>query len=199
VKTLGLTGSIATGKSTVLKAFAALGIPALSADEVVHELYRGGEAVVRIEALFPGTATPDGSVDRAELARRLVAAPRRLGELEAAVHPLVRERIAAFRAAAQEAGADLAVVDVPLLFESGYDYGFDAVAVTAVGEEEQRRRALARPGMTVEKLETILARQMPQAEKLGRADYVIDTSGSLAATDAQVAAIAAAIGGQKEP
>lgn len=198
MKTLGLTGSIATGKSTALAAFERLGIPVIAADDVVHDLYRGGEAVERVEALFPGTTGP-GGVDRARLAAALVASPGRIIELEAAIHPLVRERIAAFRRRAEEAGAPLVVIDIPLLFESGHDYGLDAVAVTTVDAAEQRRRALARPGMTVEKFETILARQLPQAEKLERADYVIDTSGSFAETDAQVAAIAAALGGRKQP
>jgi dephospho-CoA kinase len=182
---LGLTGSIATGKSTALAAFAALGVPVFSSDEAVHALYMGGPAAERIEALFPG-ATSNGAVDRAELGRRLVARPDQLPALEAAIHPLVRDRIASFLAEAQRSGAALAVVDIPLLFETGHDYGLDAVAVTTVDDETQRRRALARPGMTVEKLATILARQMPQAEKIKRADYVIDSSGNIADSARQV-------------
>lgn len=192
MKVLGLTGSIATGKSTALTAFAALGIPVFSSDEAVHDLYQGGAAVEPIETLFAGVSD-GGTVDRAELARRLVANPEQLRALEAIVHPLVRQRIRQFLAAAASAGAELAVLDIPLLFESGHDYGLDAVAVTKVTPEEQRRRALARPGMTVEKLETILARQLPQAEKIKRADYVIDTSGTIAESAAQAAAIAAAL------
>ncbi len=178
---LGLTGSIATGKSTVLAQFAALGMPVFSSDEAVHALYEG-DAVGPVEALFPGIA-PNGIIDRSLLSARLIEHPERIGELEAVVHPLVRRKIAAFLHSAEEDGAALAVVDIPLLFETGFDYGVDAVVVTVCDPEIQRARALARPGMTVEKLEAILARQMPQEEKRERADYVIDTSGSLEETN----------------
>lgn len=181
---LGLTGSIASGKSTVLGHFAAKGVPVFSSDEAVHELYRGA-AVAPVAALFPGVVH-DGVIDRVDLSRRLVAAPERLAELEAVVHPLVRARIAAFLGEAEASGARLAVVDIPLLFENGIDWGFDAVLVTSVDEEEQRRRALARPGMTVEKLDAILARQMPQAEKARRATYVLDTTRDRDAVRAKV-------------
>ncbi len=183
--TVGLTGSIATGKSTVLAAFAELGVPTFSSDEAVHELYRG-EAVPRVEALFPGV-TRDGEIDRAALSARLVRHPERLKPLEDVVHPLVRKRVAAFLAEARSTGSPLAVVDIPLLLETGYDWGFDRIVVTAVDDATQRRRALARPGMSVEKLDAILARQVPQAEKRAKADVVIDTSGTLADTRAQVA------------
>jgi dephospho-CoA kinase len=185
VITVGLTGSIATGKSTVLAAFAELGVPTFSSDEAVHELYRG-EAVPRVEALFPGV-TRDGEIDRAALSARLVRHPERLKPLEDVVHPLVRKRVAAFLAEARSTGSPLAVVDIPLLLETGYDWGFDRIVVTAVDDATQRRRALARPGMSVEKLDAILARQVPQAEKRAKADVVIDTSGTLADTRAQVA------------
>jgi dephospho-CoA kinase len=181
---LGLTGSIATGKSTVLKAFAALGIPTFSADAAVHALYEGA-AVAPLAKLFP-TVVHNGKVDRAALSRHLLAHPAALPSLEAVVHPLVRREIAGFLAAAEAKGARLAVVDVPLLFESGYDYGFDAVATTWVDAATQRRRALARPGMTVEKLDAILARQLPQAEKKRRADYAFDTGVSIRVTEAEV-------------
>lgn len=182
---LGLTGSIATGKSTALAAFADLGIPTFSSDAAVHELY-AGEAVQLVDALFPGVGV-SGTIDRAELSRRLLARPERLAELEAVVHPLVRARIARFLAEAEGSGADMAVVDIPLLYEGGHDWGLDAVVVTIVDPAEQRRRALARPGMTVEKLEAILARQMPQADKERRADYVLDTGNSIAQTQHDVA------------
>jgi len=185
---LGLTGSIATGKSTALRAFADLGVPVFSSDDVVHELYRA-EAVAPVEAVFHGITT-DGAIDRTKLSAVLVAHPERLRELEAIVHPLVRARIAKFLAEAEASGAKLAVVDIPLLYERGVDWGLDAVAVTVVDEAEQRRRALARPGMTVEKLDAILARQMPQAEKRARADYVLDTGASIDSTRAEVAALA---------
>jgi dephospho-CoA kinase len=184
---LGLTGSIASGKSTALKAFAELGVPTFSSDDVVHELYRG-EAVRPIAAAFPA-AVKNGAVDRAALSAELVAAPGRLKELEAIVHPLVRARIAKFLDDARAAGARLAVVDIPLLYETGYDYGLDRVAVTAASDATIRERALARPGMTVQKLEAILARQLPQSEKIRRADYLIDTSGSLSDTRNAVAAL----------
>lgn len=174
---LGLTGSIASGKSTALKEFAALGVPTFSSDDAVHELYRG-EAVPVVEALFPGVSH-NGEIDRKALSARLLEAPQRLAELEAAVHPLVRARIGKFLADAEAAGARVAVVDIPLLFETGFDYGLDRVATTWAPDEEIRARALARPGMTVEKLEAILARQMPQDEKRKRADYVIYTTGPM--------------------
>jgi dephospho-CoA kinase len=188
---IGVTGSIATGKSTVLKAFADLGVPVFSADEAVAELY-AGEAVAPVEALFPGV-TRNGAIDRALLSQQLAADPSGFRRLEAVVHPLVRARIARFMDEAEAAGHELAVVEVPLLFESGYDYGFDAIAVTWVDEAIQRQRALARPGMTVEKLDTILARQLPQAEKKARATYLFDTSMPIARTVEMVAALVAAI------
>ena len=184
---IGMTGSIATGKSTVLGAFADLGVPVFSADEAVAELYEG-EAVAPVEALFPGLTT-DGRIDRRLLSQRLAADPTGFKRLEAVVHPLVRARIARFMDEAEAAGHKLAVVEVPLLFESGYDYGFDAVGVTWVDEAIQRQRALARPGMTGEKLDTILARQMPQAEKKARATYLFDTGMPLEKTVAMVAAL----------
>ncbi len=181
---LGLTGSIAAGKSTVLSAFAALGIPTFSSDEAVHALYRG-EAVAPVEAAFPGVSR-NGEIDRTALSAILVAHPEQLGILEAIVHPLVRAKIARFLADNEAAGAELAVVDIPLLYERGIDWGFDKVLVVAVDPATQRIRALARPGMSVEKLEAILARQMPQAEKLKRADLVIRTDGTLDDTRRQV-------------
>ncbi len=184
---LGLTGSIATGKSTALRAFADLGIPVFSSDDAVHDLYKA-EAVGPVEAVFPGVTT-DGIIDRQKLSAILVAHPERLKSLEAIVHPLVRARINRFLEESAAAGAELAVVDIPLLFERGVDWGLDAVAVTVVDEAEQRRRALARPGMTVEKLDAILARQMPQAEKRARADYILDTGASIDSTRADVAAL----------
>lgn len=170
---IGLTGSIATGKSTALQAFAALGVPVFSSDEAVHALYRG-EAVAPVERLFPGV-TRDGAVDREELARRLIDHPERIKEVEALVHPLVRNQIAYFFKAAEGRGEPLAVADIPLLYEGGFDYGLDAVVVTAVDPAIQRQRALLRPGMTVEKLEAMLAHQLPQDEKKRRATYVLDT------------------------
>ena len=188
---IGITGSIATGKSTVLKAFADLGVPVFSADQAVAELY-AGDAVAPVEALFPGVARA-GVIDKAILSAQLAADPTGFKRLEAVVHPLVRARIAAFMDQAEASGQALAVVEVPLLFESGHDYGFDALGVTWVDEAIQRQRALARPGMTVDKLQTILARQLPQAEKKARATYLFDTAMPVAQTIAMVTALVAAI------
>ena len=188
---IGITGSIATGKSTVLKAFADLGVPVFSADQAVAELY-ARDAVAPVEALFPGV-TKDGVIDKTVLSAQLAADPTGFKRLEAVVHPLVRARIAAFMDQAEASGQALAVVEVPLLFESGHDYGFDALGVTWVDEAIQRQRALGRPGMTVDKLQTILARQLPQAEKKARATYLFDTAMPVAQTIAMVTALVAAI------
>ena len=188
--TIGLTGSIASGKSTVLEMFRDLGVPVFSSDETVHELYRG-EAVAPIEAAFPGT-TRAGEVDRTALSR-VLRQPGQLKALEAIVHPLVRARVAQFVAGAAAKGAALAVVDVPLLFESNHHYGLDRIALTVASDATIRERALQRPGMSVEKLEAILARQMPQAEKKRRADYIFDTDRPLAETRAAVEALVTAL------
>jgi len=186
---LGLTGSIATGKSTILKAFADLGVPVFSSDDAVHALYEE-EAVPLVEKAFPGV-TRDGAIDRVALSQKLLAAPERLKDLEAIVHPLVRARMAAFLDSARESGAKLAVVDIPLLYETGFDYGLDKVAVTWCDPALQRERALRRPAMTVEKLEAILARQMPQDEKKRRADYLFDTGRPIAAVREEVGKLVA--------
>ena len=184
---IGVTGSIATGKSTLLAAFAKCGVPVFSADEAVARLYSGA-AVAPVEALFPGVED-NGVIDRGELARRLSADSSGFQRLEAIVHPLVRSAIADFLDDAEAQGHALAAVEVPLLFESGHDYGFDRIAVTYVDEAVQRERILARPGMTVEKMETLLARQMPQAEKKERADWLFDTGLPIAEMEAEVAAL----------
>lgn len=189
MKRIGVTGSIATGKSTLLKAFAAAGVPVFSADAAVAELY-AGEAVAPVEALFPGVSR-DGVVDRVELSRRLAADPTGFGRLEQVVHPLVRARIAAFLDAAERQGHVAAAVEVPLLFEGDHDYGFDAIAVTHVDEAIQRQRVLARRGMTVEKLESLLARQMPQSEKKKRATWLFDMAQSPDTIEAQVSDLVA--------
>ena len=174
---LGVTGSIATGKSTVLAHIATRGIPTISSDDIVRRLYEGA-AVAGVEQLFPGVTT-DGRVDRKALVARLVAEPERVRDLEALVHPMVRTEIASFFDEAEKRGETVAAAEIPLLFETGHDYGLDVIIVAAVDDATQRRRALARPGMSVEKLEAILARQTPQDEKKARADYVIDTGVSL--------------------
>lgn len=189
---IGVTGSIATGKSTLLAAFEKAGIPTFSADAAVAALYEG-EAVAPVEALFPGV-TKDQKIDRQDLARRLAAEPQNFKRLEAVVHPLVRRKIAEFMDGAKAAGHAAAAVEVPLLFESGYDYGFDAIAVTFVDPEIQNERIMARPGMTVEKRDALLARQMPQDEKKRRATYLFDTARPRAEIDAEVAALVAGLG-----
>jgi dephospho-CoA kinase len=189
MKRIGITGSMATGKSTLLAAFAAQGVPVFSADQAVAELY-AGPAVEPVEKLFPGV-TRNGIVDRQALARRLADDPSGFKRLEAVVHPLVRGKIAQFLDAAERDGHFAAAVEVPLLFESGHDYGFDAIAVTFCDDAIQRQRILARPGMTVEKMESLLARQMPQAEKKKRATWTFDTAQSPQTIEAQVADLVA--------
>ncbi len=193
---IGITGSIATGKSTLLKAFQKVGVPVFSADEAVARLYEGA-AVEPVEKLFPGVAV-NGVIDRAELGRRLAADPSGFARLEAVVHPLVRAAIAQFLDNAEGAGEDMAAVEVPLLFESGYDYGFDAIAVTFCEDTIQRQRILARPGMNVEKMESLLARQMPQAEKKKRATWLFDTAQPREMIDAQVADLVASIKAKRQ-
>ncbi|WP_127143762.1 dephospho-CoA kinase [Pelagibacterium montanilacus] len=174
---IGLTGSIATGKTTVLKAFEEEGIPTYSADAAVHELY-AGEAAPTLETMFPGVVR-EGRVDRSALSAMLSQAPERVAELEAVVHPMVRDKAQAFFDAAEAEGAPMAVVEIPLLFETGSRYPLDVVVVTHCAPETLRARALARPNMTGAKLDMILARQMSQDEKRGLADHLIDTSGTM--------------------
>lgn len=181
---LGLTGSIGTGKSTTAAMFRELGIPVHDADATVHDLYEN-EAVAPVAALFPG-AHRAGTIDRKALSAALAEAPERFGELEAVIHPLVRAREKAFLEAQRAAGADLVVLDIPLLFETGGESRVDKVAVASCDAETQRRRVLARPGMTEEKFAMILARQMPDAEKRRRADFVIDTAKGLEPARKQV-------------
>lgn len=186
---LGLTGSIGMGKSTTAGLFAEQGIPVNDADRVVHDLYRG-EAVAPIKALFP-EAVQDGVVDRALLAQTLAKNPAKFRELEAIVHPLVRERERQFLEAQRAAGADLVVLDIPLLFETGGQDRVDRIVVVSCDADIQRRRVLERPGMTPEKFEMILSRQLPDAEKRARADYVIDTGHGIEAARDRVTDIVA--------
>lgn len=186
---LGLTGSIGMGKSTTAGLFAEQGIPVNDADRVVHDLYRG-EAVAPIKALFP-EAVQDGVVDRALLAQTLAKNPAKFRELEAIVHPLVRERERQFLEAQRAVGADLVVLDIPLLFETGGQDRVDRIVVVSCDADIQRRRVLERPGMTPEKFEMILSRQLPDAEKRARADYVIDTGHGIEAARDRVTGIIA--------
>ena len=177
MRILGLTGSIGMGKSTTAKLFAEAGVPVYDADATVHNIYEG-EAVPAIEAAFPGT-TADGKVDRAKLAAKVVHDPAAMKQLEAIVHPMLRAYHQKFLDDAEKSGATVAVVDVPLLFETGGDKCVDAVVVVTTSPENQRERILARGTMTSEALDSILARQMPDEEKRGRADFIVDTSHGL--------------------
>jgi dephospho-CoA kinase len=188
---LGLTGSLGMGKSTTARFFAEAGVPVHDADAVVHKLYEG-EAVAAIEAAFPG-ATADGKVDRNKLAARVLGDPAALKRLEAIVHPLVQRAEDGLLAEAKARGETVAVLDIPLLLETGGDRRVDAVVVVSAPPEVQRARVLERPGMTIEKLEAILAKQMPDAEKRARADFVVDTSQGFEAVRTQVRAILDAI------
>jgi dephospho-CoA kinase len=174
---LGLTGSIGMGKSTTAKLFAEAGVPVYDADATVHRLYEG-EAVPAIEAAFPGT-TADGKVDRNKLSARVVHDPAAMRQLEQIVHPMLGASRQKFLDDAERSGAPVAVVDVPLLFETGGEKRVDAVVVVTTTPEIQHQRILARDNMTSEKLDAILARQLPDAEKRRRADFVVDTSDGL--------------------
>lgn len=186
---VGLTGSIGMGKSATLALFAEEGCAVWDADAAVHRLYDvGGAAVDPVEAVFPGVIH-GGRVDRAQLAARLAAAAGGYARLEAVVHPLVAADRRAFFDQARAAGAEVAVVDVPLLFETGGDAQVDAVVVVSAPYAVQRERVLARPGMTPERFEEILSRQTLDADKRRRADFVIDTSRGIEVARAEVKAV----------
>lgn len=177
--TAGLTGSIAMGKTETAKLFAARGVQVFDSDAAVHELYaRNGEAVPVIAALAP-SAIKEGAVDRRRLAALVLEDPALLKRIESAVHPLVKARQKDFLSRARQQGCDMAILDIPLLFETGREADVDVVIVVSASPELQRERALKRPGMTAEKLDFILSRQLPDEQKRARADYVIDTSVSL--------------------
>lgn len=171
---IGLTGSIGTGKSTTAKMFAERGIPIFNADAAVHGLYQGAAAPL-IEKAFPGT-TKNGVVDRNALSERILDDANALKVLEAIVHPLIREAQDSFANESKIAGDDIAVYEIPLLFETGSPERFDAIVVTTVDPDIQKGRVLERPGMTGEKLKAILKRQLPDHEKRKRADFIVDTS-----------------------
>lgn len=195
-KIAGLTGSIGMGKTTAARMFAGLGVPVFHADAAVHELYaKGGAAVAPVSQAFPGVETETG-IDRAALSAHLRDHPEDYARLEAIVHPLVADLRETFIAEARENGAPMALLDIPLLFETGADKWLDAVIVVSAPAETQRARVMQRPGMTLEKFESILARQTPDSEKRARADYVIDTGGGFDATRAQIARIHAALTGE---
>ncbi|UVK55995.1 dephospho-CoA kinase [Mesorhizobium sp. AR02] len=186
---LGLTGSIGMGKSTTAKMFAEAGVPVHDSDEAVHRLYSGVAAPL-VEAAFPGT-TVAGVVDRAKLSARVLGDAAALKRLEAIIHPLVRADADAFLARHRTGGESIAVLDIPLLFETGGRGRVDKVVVVTAPAEIQRQRVLARPGMTEEKLAAILAKQVPDEEKRRLADFVVDTGQGLDAARARVDAIIA--------
>ena len=190
--TLALTGSIGMGKSTVAAMFAAAGIPVFDADAAVHALQSGGGSVVEaIERRFPGT-TSEGAVDREALAAKVLGNPAELAALEAIVHPAVHHERTRF--IVEHGDRPALLFDIPLLFETAGEAAFDKIIVVSAPAKVQSERVLARPGMTAARLDAILARQLPDADKRARADFFIDTSGSLAATRAQVLAILACLG-----
>lgn len=188
---LGLTGSIGMGKTVTARLFAEEGVPVHDADAVVHQLYEG-EAVTAIEAAFPGT-TAGGKVDREKLGNRVVGDSVALKKLEAIVHPLVRESGKRFLAAAKARGEKVVVLDIPLLYETGGEKRVDAVVVVSAPAGIQRTRVLERPGMTQAKLESLLAKQVPDAEKRKRADFIVDSGQGIEHARAQVREILARV------
>jgi dephospho-CoA kinase len=177
MRILGLTGSIGMGKSTTAKLFMEAGVPVYDADAAVHKIYEG-EAASAVEAAFPGT-TVDGKVDRAKLSARVVQDQAAIKQLEQIVHPMLGASRQKFMAEAEQSGAPVVVMDIPLLFETGGEKRVDAVVVVTTTPENQRERILARGTMTHEALDAILARQLPDPEKRKRADFVVDTSHGL--------------------
>jgi dephospho-CoA kinase len=190
---LGLTGSIGMGKSTTAAMFRALGVPVHDSDAAVHRLY-AERAAPAIEAAFPGV-TAGGVVDRKRLGERVLGDAAAMKRLEAIVHPLVREEEAAFRIRAVAGRASLAALDIPLLFETGGEDRVDAVVVVTAPADVQRARVLARPGMTPERFEALLARQLPDARKRARAHFVVDTGRGVDCARRQVGAIVRALAG----
>jgi dephospho-CoA kinase len=193
---LGLTGSIGTGKSTTAAMFHDLGVPVHDADATVHDLYRR-EAVPPVAERFPD-ALRDGVIDRKALSAILAQAPDRFRELEAIIHPLVRARETAFLESERQNGSTLVLLDIPLLYETGGEARVDKVVVVTCNPDLQRQRVLARPGMTQEKFQLILSRQMPDAEKRQRADFIVDTGGGLEAARKQVEEVIKTVKGLRD-
>ncbi len=180
---VGLTGSIAAGKSTVAEMFRKLGVPVISADEIVHDLYApGGRAVRAVSALFPQAMDERGGIDRAVLSRIIQADGKALKKLEDRVHPLVSEARERFFRKYEQEGQPYAIAEIPLLFETGAEKDLDVIIVVVAPESERLSRALRRPGMTAEKFRVLSRRQVPQEKKRQRADHVLQTSGSLEQT-----------------
>jgi len=191
---LALTGSIGMGKSATAAIFAARGVPVYDADAAVHIAYApGGEAIAPLEWAFPGVIGKDGGIDRAKLREKVAKSPDAMKKLESIVHPIVAEHQRAFLAKAEKNGADIVVLDIPLLFETGGDKRADAIVVVTAPEDVQRKRVLARGGMTESEFEAILARQTPDSVKRSRADFVINTGLGFPYAEAQVDAILEAL------
>ena len=191
MRILGLTGSIGMGKSTTAKLFVEAGVPVYDADAAVHKIYEG-EAAPAIEAAFPGT-TVDGRVDRAKLSAKVMHDPAAIKQLEQIVHPMLGTSRKKFLDEAEQSGAPVVVMDIPLLFETGGEKRVDAVVVVSTDPATQRERILARGTMTNEALDAILARQLPDAEKRKRADFVVDTSHGLDPVRARIRDILAEV------
>ena len=192
---IGLTGSIGMGKSTTAKMFSDAGVPVHDSDEAVHRLY-AGKAAPLVEAAFPGSVS-DGVVDRVALSRHVLGDPQGLRKLEAIIHPLVRADAEAFLARHREQNAPLAVLDIPLLFETGGRNRVDKVVVVTAPADIQRDRVLSRPGMTEEKFAAILDKQVPDAEKRRQADFIIDTGQGIEPARLAVGKIIAELTGGK--
>jgi len=185
--TIGLTGSMGMGKSTTTRMFAARGVPTYDADAAVHALYApGGAAVAPLEAEFPGVTAPDGGIERSRLRERVAGDEAAMKRLESIVHPLVAMSQRTFLEQAAAQGADMVVLDIPLLFENGGDKRVDVVVVVSAPQDVQRERVMARGQMTQAQFEAILARQTPDAEKRRAADFVINTGLGLACAETQV-------------
>lgn len=191
MKIIGLTGSIGMGKTTTAAMFEKHGVPAIGADDIVHDLY-DNEAVPLVEELFPGTSK-NGEIDRQELSSRVIGNPEAFKKLEDLIHPLVRQKQDEFIENARENGCDLALLDIPLLFETGAEHRVDIIVVVTCDPDIQRSRVLAREHMTEEKFQNILKKQLPDDEKRKRADHIVDTSDSFTQTEAQVIAIIKAL------
>lgn len=193
---IGLTGSIGMGKSETAKMFKRLGLPVYDADAAVHKLYaKGGAAVAPIEEAFPGVVK-EGAIDREELARRVLGKREELRRLEKIIHPLVGLSQLEFLVKAEEGGAKMVVLDIPLIFETGGEERVDVVVVVSAPAEMQRERVLARPGMSAEKFEAILAKQVPDSQKRERSDFIVDSSKGLDHAFKDVEHIVAALEGR---
>ena len=186
--TVGLTGSIATGKSEAAKLFSTAGIPVFDSDAEVHELYAGKATIDAIGKLFPDVVV-DGKIDRQRLGQQVLTSPEEVKKLEALIHPLVKKSRERFISHWQKQNCPLVVLDIPLLYETGADHELDYVIIVSANEDVLKKRAMARPGMTQDKLARILARQMPDSEKRSRADFIIENSGSMEQLRSQVVAL----------